>query len=304
MYSINNIAFSAFGITPGRITGSNISLSGMLDMPARIGKVYHDWTDEPGVEPYVSAADIRHGGRTIEFAGFMQGEDKANVYGMLETFYKELSGYTQLVPLETPWSTHQVYIKQEITAEYLQEGWLKLNCKFEEPVVPNPAQLPVGAQTTKPNIDGVALERLGIFLNSIKDHLNRPRTKNEQFTAYSTQGYQVTPPEALEFELELIAYAGSYELLSQNIKSLQKLISAPGMRKLQVDQQTREVFNIKGFQVSDLKISNEMALCRITLPLMASKMGAPVKLLVLADNEYNKIVGNLNKLIKLNSWTN
>ena len=304
MYSINNIAFSAFGISSGRINNSNISFAGMLDMPPRIGKVFHNWTDEAGVEPYVAAGDIRHGGRTLEFSGYMTGGDKANVYGMPETFYRELSGYSDLVPLVTPWSSHQVYIRQDISTEYIGEGWLKIRCRFEEPVVPNAAALPAGTETVKPHIDGVALSSLGIFLKQVNGHLNRPKIKDENFTAYSYQGYQVTPTEALEFELELFAMADSYQALEQNLLGLQKLLAAPGMRRIKVDKVEREVFNIKGFAVNELKVSPQFVIGTIKLPLMTSKPGKPIQLMNMTDGNYNKIVSNLNKLIKLNSWAN
>lgn len=97
MYSINNILFSNFGIIPGRVDGSNIAVSGMLDMPERIGKSFHDWTGDAGIEPYVLQPEIRHGGRSINFAGYVVGADKASAYAALNLFYKELNSYDDLV---------------------------------------------------------------------------------------------------------------------------------------------------------------------------------------------------------------
>ncbi len=300
MYSINNIALSNFGITPGQITASNLAVSGMLDMPARIGKVYHDWTGEAGVEPYVLASEIRHGSRTITFNGFMVGEDKSSVYAMLANFYKELDSYKELVPLVTPWSSHQVYIKEPSEVKYLDHGWIALQLEFEEPIVPNVGIINIGAEALKPNIDGVAFKDLGMFLTAFNNHLNRPKIKEQQFTFYQTQGYQITPAEALEFELEIIAHAPTFEVLKQNIASLQAALSASGMRTIKIDESIREVFNVKGFEVSNLKVANGISLCKIKLPLMMSQVGEPLEILDLTDITDSEFVNNLLELIKIN----
>lgn len=292
MYSLNNIPFSNYGITPGRAEASNIAVSGFMDMPERIGKTFHDWTGEPGVEPYVLASEIRHGGRSISFTGLMEGNP--------ESFYREIDSYKNLVPLVTPWSNHQVFIQDKIEIEKLQAGWNKISIKFEEPIVPNSGIAPPSEAggLDKPHIDGVALETLGMFLSGFKDHLNRAKTKQQEFTAYENPGYQITPPEALEFELDLVAYATSFEALKGNIQSLHKLLSMPGMRKIKVDSSLREVFNVGGFKVSNIKVTTGFAVCRITLPLMQSKP-APLQTGYLLDNNYNNIVSNLEELIQI-----
>ena len=96
MYSINNIAFETYGITAGRIDGSNIALSGQLDMPARLGKTFHDWTGEEGVEPYVLASEIRHGGRDLVFSGYLVATNKELAYEQLATFYEAVKAHIVL----------------------------------------------------------------------------------------------------------------------------------------------------------------------------------------------------------------
>lgn len=301
MYKLNTIKFENFGLSPGRINASNIALSGMLDMPPRLGKTFHDWTGEAGIEPYVLPSEIRHGGRTLNFSGYFTGANKASVYGMMETFFRELASYKDLVALETPWGTHQVYIKENVAGNYLQHGWVKIELKFEEPVVTNEAVLPTGTETEKPNIDGVAFDDLGMFLTGFKNHLNRPKTKAQHFTAYETQGYQITPPEALEFELELTATAGSFTLLKQNIQRLQKLFSSPGMRELKVDDRLREVFNTKGFSVSQIKVADAAAICKIRLPLMTTHTSTPLQITALGDGGNNNIADFDSKLIHIST---
>ena len=302
MYSLNNIAFSNFGIIPGRVEASNIAVSGMLDMPERIGKIYHSWTGDSGIEPYVLASEIRYGGRAITFEGFLQAADKAAAYAALNLFYKELDSYQDLVSLVTPWSTHQVYIKEKTEVNFLQQGWVRIGIQFEEPSPPTPeGGAPAGSEINKPHIDGISFESLGMFLTAFKEHLKRPKTKEQKFTSYQTAGYQITPPEALEFEIELIAYAASYELLKANIQALHKLLASPGVRNINVDGSLREVFNTQGFKVGNMKIASNYAICKLTLPLMTSRAGAPLQLSPLLFNQYDQMVSNLNLLIQVNS---
>lgn len=299
MYSLNNIPLINFGITPGRVDASNIAVSGMLDMPARIGKIFHDWTGSPGVEPYVLASEIKHGGRTITFSGFLQGENRENAAAMLQTFYRELDSFTALVPFTTPWGSHMVHIREKAEAIHLQPGFIKIELQFDEPVVPNASAMPVGDETMRAHFDGVALASLGMFLSGVKNHLNRPKAKDQQFTAYQNQGFQITPVEVSEFELELVAAADNYETLAGNIKSLQKLLSAPGLRTINVDKTHRQVFNTKGFKVASLKVSDSYAVCKIQLPFYMGTAGPPVELAELMDYNDNHIVDNLNTIIEV-----
>jgi hypothetical protein len=299
MYSINNIAFSNFGIIPGRIYGSNIAVSGMLDMPERIGKSFHDWTGDAGIEPYVLQPEIRHGGRSINFASYVVGADKASAYTALNLFYKELDSYQDLVSLVTPYGTHQVYIKEKTEAISLQQGWVGLEIQFEEPIPPAPeGGVLVGVEVAKPHIDGVSFESLGMFFTAFKGHLNKPKIKDQDFTAYQTAGFQITPAEALEFEVELIAYAPSFALLKANIQALENLLRAPGLRNINMDGSLREVFNTQGFRVSRLKLASNYAICKLNLPLMMAKAGEPIIISDLTDNTDNELVNNL--LEKLN----
>ena len=47
-YRLNDIELSSYGILPGQAPGSNVALSGFLDLPKRAGKAYHSWPDEEG----------------------------------------------------------------------------------------------------------------------------------------------------------------------------------------------------------------------------------------------------------------
>jgi hypothetical protein len=98
MYSLNGLPLDTWGIIPGRAPGSNIAVSGMLDMPARIGETFHEWGEEDGVEPLVDAIDIRLGGRDIVFYGLIYASDREEATNMAYAFQTYLSSLTDLVP--------------------------------------------------------------------------------------------------------------------------------------------------------------------------------------------------------------
>lgn len=299
MYKLNNILLSNFGILPGRAEASNIAIAGLLDMPARIGKTHHNWTGAPGVEPYVLAEEIRHGGRSIQYSGLLNSGSKSAALGVLDSFYNELATFDALVSLETPWGNAMVYAPEKQSAIHLHAGWIGLSFEFEQPIVAVPANLPAGNETQNPHIDGVALSSFGMFLSGFKDRLNRPKTKEQKFTAYENAGYQITPAGALDFEINLVAYAETYQELKTNIEALHALMAAPGMRSINIDGIVRQVFNVKGFKVSNLKVAENFAVCRITLPLIEPVHSRNVQYAYLADNSNNNIVTELEQLIKV-----
>src|SRR5690606_5647566 len=71
-YILNGKHLSEYGIIPAQAPDSNIALTGAWDMPARIGKTYHEWPDEHNIEPYLLPEEIFFGGRDLKFYGLLQ----------------------------------------------------------------------------------------------------------------------------------------------------------------------------------------------------------------------------------------
>src|SRR5690606_33211005 len=74
-YVLNGKHLSEYRIIPAQAPDSNIALSGAWDMPARIGKTYHEWPDEHNIEPYLLPEEIHFGGRDMKFYGLLQAAD-------------------------------------------------------------------------------------------------------------------------------------------------------------------------------------------------------------------------------------
>jgi len=128
-YFINDIDLSTFGFTPGQAPGSNIAVEGAWDMPKRMGKLYHDWGDEEGVEPYVDSEDLRFEGRDIFLHGYI---DSTAHLKSLKSFLKV---FESLVKLSCPWGEWDVYLKGGLAATALKENGFEVIFEFREPVV-------------------------------------------------------------------------------------------------------------------------------------------------------------------------
>lgn len=132
MYKLNNILLTAYGILARKAPGHNIAVSGIFDMPKRIGDTHNDWAEENGIDPYVEADDLYFGGRTITFYGYMVG-DRATVEANIQLLKTAIDAYTSLVPFETPYGTACVKVVKIDTKVY--NGGATLSIEFREPVV-------------------------------------------------------------------------------------------------------------------------------------------------------------------------
>ena len=298
MYRLNNIPLSNFGIVPGKLDDSNIAVAGILDMPARIGKTFHDWTGEAGVEPYVLPSEIRFGGRTLGFTGFINGNDAKE---QLQSYYREINSFSDLVLFETPWSEHQVYVKSKIEAQEPSSNFVKFRMEFVESVVPVPDHETTGTDLNIPNIDGISFKSLNMVLTGFNDRLNRPEIKDQQFTAYQTSGYQITPAKVLEFEMELAMYGLNYEDLKTKIEQLHAMMAAPGIREISTGRDSFTAFCPSGFFVTRLLIADNYALAKVRLKLMATSASGASALVLkeLLDNQDAQFITNEDQIIEL-----
>lgn len=268
MYSINGIPLGDYGITPGRAPGSNISVEGILDMPARLGKTYQSWGDENGVEPYVSAEDINYGGRKIVFYGLIKAGTKAFALQKTKDLYDQFSSFDDLVPLVTDWGTFQVYVKETISVDYLVQGWAQIKITFREPNVTNSETLPSGSASSYYHIDGVAFTQLGARVSKVIDNFDRAKTKDGKFTAYGLEGYKVTKTEANKVTVSLICKADNFTTLASNVQKLHKLLSMPDTRTMNVDGTLRECFNVDGFTVGKIRVWGNLAICELQFTML------------------------------------
>ncbi len=253
-YILGTTDLSNYGIIPAQDSNTNIAISGCWDMPQRIGKTHHDWGDEDGVQPYVRADEIRLGGRDIVFNCLMQADYENEVLRKLNNLYNAISNYVTLVPFNTPYGSFSVYLKEEVQADYIHQGWAKLRFQFREPVVSNTGVIP-STDNANFGIDGISFQQLGLTILEVDGRHNLPSSKTGQFTAYQTEGYQVTKKNYRELTLKAIVSGSSLSDFENKCKALFKLFSKEGIREITYRHDAlRQFFCKDGFQITQVRV--------------------------------------------------
>jgi len=138
-YLLNNIDLTTYGILPGQISGSNISMSGVFNLPKRSGVCFHEWAES--IQPYVDADEIFFEGRDLSFAGIILGTPDQVVI-KLNIFYAAVNLFSDLVVFSTPYGSFSGYVKS-ITPEMTNSG-CTFTLLFRETVYTLPSPLTLG----------------------------------------------------------------------------------------------------------------------------------------------------------------
>jgi len=256
-YILHNTDLATFSFVAGRQPESNIGLKGHLDMPALSGKTFHSWRDSSSIEPYVSAGEISFGGRDLSLTGFIKGANRKDCLQKAEILEAFIDGLTDLVLLECKWGNFSVYVKM-IVGAYKSDGVLRTTIVMREPivdmngVVPDPTDSVFG-------IDGISFNSLGgIVMTMIYDRYSRPQIKEQYFTAFENEGFQVSRAEAKRLNMSVFIKADGYVRFKEKILTLMALFASEGIRKIHIpNDRERSVFLTDGFTVSRFYSSPE-----------------------------------------------
>jgi len=283
-----------WGIIAIKPNNSDLALSGFLDLPARLGKCYHSWGATHGVEPYTNASEIRLGGRDLVLLGAIMGANRQECIEKLNAFYKYINDLNSLIEFASPYSAHQVYVKEPVIGEYLGETGLRImvTMREPEPVVDGSIPQPTGEY----GIDGIDWSSFGAVLISLEgDRRNRPSGKDASFTAYRKEGWGITKTEAGKLNMKLYIKQSTYQDFANKIGGLQQLFIKPGERNLIVKEDLqRRVFACNGFKVTDIR-NNDGWYGMVQIELIESQI--PQIITYLADNAGNYIIDNSNNKI-------
>jgi hypothetical protein len=283
MYSLNNISLDTYGHIPGRQSGSNLALSGFLNMPSRIGETGFDWAGKPGIEPYVDAGEIFFGGRDLNLVGYIKGNDRSDCEYKRKGLVGLVDSFQDLVTLASKWGSYQVKVNGPMQGEYLNENYLKIEIPFREPVVDMTGTIPAG-ESAEFGIDRVSFKSLGgTALELSGDRRNRTAPKSETVTAYGREGYAITNTVAPELNLRIYIKQPNYATFRQKINSLQALLAAPGMRQLTFQNDTIRSFYVKdGFTVDTVYSKPDFFAGIVNIKLIQA--GVPTTLAYLTIN--------------------
>ena len=246
-YRFNGKLISTWGISAIRKNESPIALSGAWDMPARIGKTFHDWGAD-GIEPYVRTSEILFGGRDLELSCAMVGFDRLDVLAKCKSMYSEFAALSTLS--HDVYGSYNVYIKGKIQVDYKIDGIALLTIPLREPVVTVVGAVP-GASNAGIGIDGISFDQLGLIPISTTGQYNRAAPKSGEFTAYRNEGYKITSVGAREIEMRFALLATNYNEFASRVSAVQMLFKKEGLRYITKDNDALRTFFIKdGFKIT------------------------------------------------------
>lgn len=254
-YRLNNILMSdKYGFIPGKQENSNIALLGAWDMPARMGKTYHEWGKGKGIEPYVLPSEIRFSGRNVNLTGYIKGINKADAMAKLKLLYSDIDNFTQLVPLSSDkFGVRNVLINGEITATFLFDGFIEISIPFREPVVDLTGVIPSATNQDEYGIDGIGFKDLGLLILSMQSQLNRPAPKNINVTFYNSESYNIGSPASRNITIRALILKNSISDFNTTVKGLYALFSKPGLRYIiKPGDYMREFFVKDGFKITGI----------------------------------------------------
>jgi hypothetical protein len=257
MYTLDGIDLSTYGLTPSQAPGSNLAIAGHLDFPKRLGKAFHVWPDEPGIEPYVAESELRWEGRDIRFYGFIKESSKLAVLTKTEALISQLNEITDLVDFVTPWGTFAVLVKDSVEIEQNVTGVAKVMIPFRQPDT-GVTFSPSGGVAQ--GIDGVDFEDFGFTYLRLDGQWSRPGTKDQKAIGYYTEPYQITKPNAREMTLKGLFISPDYATMAAKVAQLSEILAKPGVRTLQISGEPyREFFCCNGFTVSQIIVQNTVS---------------------------------------------
>lgn len=251
--TLNGKTFNSFGITESQILGGNIAIEGAWDMPARIGKIYHDWGDENGIEPYLRSDEIFLGGRDIKFLGFMKSDSRESAIANIDAFFAHIDP-SKLMVLSGELGTWNVYVSSEVKVEYLYADAIAIiEFIFREPAISiQDVALPI-EDYINDSIDNISWKSIGVSLLSVKDDLNHPAPKSHMITSYGFERYEGTKRGFRELEFSGLIVESSFNEFKTVLNRLYKIFKAPNARTLKMkDGTVREVFVKDGFKVTNV----------------------------------------------------
>lgn len=252
-YVLNGKHLSEYGIIPAQAPDSNIALSGAWDMPARIGKTYHEWPDEHNIEPYLLPEEIHFGGRDMKFYGLLQAADDLEAREKLEELYTDLDASTSVVPFSCEWGSWEVHVLDGIKADSLGNGWYAIEIPLRQPVVEMTATVPAPAGDSGFGVDGYTWGELGLILMQTLEADNRAEVRQSETMVFGREGVGVKKRGLKEFKLRFVLREDTYAVFLNRIRVLQAIFSSPGARTFRLeDGSYREGFIKDGFTVSQV----------------------------------------------------
>jgi len=271
-YLLNSVALSTYGVIAGHSPSSNIALQGCFDMPSRTGRCFYEWGDENGLEPYVASGEMFFAGRDITLHSSIIGTvPELNTY--LNSFYNAINAATGLSVFETPYCSASGYVKS-ITPEYMNGG-CSLEMVFREPVVDLSGTLPASG-TSNYTIDNIPFLSFGLYLSKAEALHDLPELKEQQFTKYGSEGYQIVKRKNNTLDFNGFIIGSSLADFQSKIQALYKLFSSAGTRTIVLNNETTiTCFATEGFKVENVYLYSGLVIANFKMSLLCTNIAIP-----------------------------
>lgn len=248
-YLLNTVDLTTYGIIPGHAPASNVAMQGIFDLPARIGQTSYEWA-ESNIEPWVAVDEIFFGGRDIKLYGSIFGTNKA-INDYLQALYDVVEGFTDLVALVTTYGTFNVQAKTIIPEYYT--GACRIAITFREPVVTISGGTLPATGTSGYTIDSIPMSSFGLYFSKGAGLRNLSDLKEQFFTKYGSEGYQMAKRKTRSFDFKAVLMASSLADFQSKVNALYLLFSSAGMRDIIINNEIEiTCFAVEGFSIENV----------------------------------------------------
>lgn len=250
----NTVNLTTYGIEATKISGSNITIKGGFDLPARIGKIAYEWGDEDGVEPYVLADELFWGGRDIELHGFMMGTRTDIKTGLL-SFGAALSAVSGTGVFSTPYGNFNVYAKSVQPTYFSMGAEVKVIFREPTPVLTGGSIPATGASVN--TIDSIPFLSFGLYTAPIKEIIELPEMKEMFFTKIQAEGWRNAFRKEREFNFEATLMGTTLSNFQTKVKNLYAIFMKAGLRTIILNNEITVVgYAAEGFSITDVYMGN------------------------------------------------
>lgn len=266
-YLLNGIDLSTYGILAGRGDG-NTAMQGCWDLPKRSGDTFYSWGDEDGVEPFVEASDMTFEGREITFNGVVP-VNNFDLYYKLKPLYADVNALTGLSEFETPFGTFNIQVVDIQEEHTYGAGTVKI--KMREPVVSLTGGSYPASGDAAYTIDGIPTYGFGLYINGSNGAYHLPTLKEQNFTKYGTEGFQIVKRGHNELSLKGYIFGTGIADFQEKIKALYLAFSASGKRLINKNNEVIvECFAVDGFSVTNVFVLNSLVTAEFNIKLIVT----------------------------------
>ena len=265
-YTLNSIDLSTYSLIPIQGSDTNIAITGMYDLPARLGQTEYDWADGDSVQPFVDTEDLGFAGRDIVFTCMIQ-DTKIGAATKLNTFYTALSSWTGTKPFSTPYGVfYNVYVKSVNVVQYTSVSLVTITLHEPKPVLTYGMTLSTGSSLNM--IDGIPFTSFGLYVSDQLDKVSLPDFKKMDYTAYLTEKFVKVKRTALDFKIEGFIIGNDVsDFLLYRLFPLQKIFAASGLRSVVLNGNSAiSCYAKSGFQITSVNVG-EIVYGKFTISL-------------------------------------